>query len=161
MQASSSVVQRIFSAFRFSLFSSFFSVTYLQCIIVLVIASSNCWPEEPLLLTCQHGLLWEACNAGGPSCYLLPIAQQVRRTCFLGGWKIPMGGEEQGQNVAWRCSAGRFPLVGNRKHHGWGCIHIFPSLFGQEQLLFRSRTDPFSPVNSRGKFYLPFSTKWE
>lgn len=32
-----------------------------------------------------------------------PTPQEVRGTCFLGGWRIPVGGGRWGQDVAWHC----------------------------------------------------------
>lgn len=130
----------------------------------LVTANSYCWPGEQVPLTCQHGLLWEGCNAGGYSCYLPQTPQEVRGTYFLGRWKTPLGGDEWGQNVACCCSAGWFPSVRDKTYCstiflGWGGIDHFPILGGHDQSLLETRPASFCPLSTDINFIFFFCDK--
>lgn len=59
------------------------------------------------VLTCRHGLPVWAYNAGGLSCSVLLVAQRGKRTCFLDGDNIPVGGERTGTGCGPALLSGR------------------------------------------------------
>lgn len=113
------------------------------------------WPGEPLLLTCQCGVLGEEYNAGGYTWYHAQRPQEVRRTCFLDRWKIPMGGN------GWDS---RLTTISKREHAniflGWGsncCFTIFQFGFLWPMSLLKQRNVPFSSFRSCQKAMASFA----
>lgn len=115
------------------------------------------WPGEPLLLTCQPGVLGEEYNAGGYTWHHPQRPQEVRRTCFLGRRKIPMGGNGRDS---------RLTTIRKREHAniflGWGSNHCFTIfqfgfLWPMSWSLLKQRNVPFSSFRCCQKAMASFS----
>lgn len=100
-------------------------------------------------------VLGEEYNAGGYTWYHAQRPQEVRRTCFLDRWKIPMGGN------GWDS---RLTTISKREHAniflGWGsncCFTIFQFGFLWPMSLLKQRNVPFSSFRSCQKAMASFA----
>lgn len=88
-------LHKVFAAVQFQSLFLYFSQARPLNINVLITVRSNCWPEGPLLLTCQPGPLQEMFNAGGSSCYTLTGAHKWKGHALWVGGKYPWVSKER------------------------------------------------------------------